>query len=182
LLMRGWTDDDRGSFAEMNSDPRVSEYLVGPITRADSDDMVDRIDSCWRERGYGLWAVELIESGTFVGYVGLWPATFEAHFTPAVEVGWRLAPEHWGQGFATEGAREALRHGYDELGLDEIVSFTAVGNTRSWRVMERLGMRRDHTGDFEHPVVPAGHHARPHVLYRLSRADWSNAAAGATGT
>jgi RimJ/RimL family protein N-acetyltransferase len=172
LRLRAWSEQDREPFARMNADPRVSEHLLAPITRADSDRMVDRIEACWRERGYGLWAVERPGTVAFIGYVGLWPATFEAHFTPAVEVGWRLAAEHWGRGFATEGARAALRYGYDVLGLDEIVSFTAVANVRSRRVMERLGMRRDEDGAFDHPVMPAGHVARPHVLYRLSRVEW----------
>ncbi|MDQ4084284.1 MAG: GNAT family N-acetyltransferase [Actinomycetota bacterium] len=164
---------DRDAFAAMNSDPRVTEYLVGPITRADSDELVDRIQACWRRRGYGLWAVERVDRGELIGYVGLWPAAFEARFTPAVEVGWRLAPQNWGHGFATEAAREALRYGYEVMDLVEIVSFTAVPNVRSRRVMERLGMRRDVDGDFDHPAVPEGHPARPHVLYRLTREQWA---------
>lgn len=182
LLMRGWEDDDRDAFAAMNADPRVSEYLVGPITRADSDELVDRVRACWRERGFGLWAVERRDSGAFVGYVGLWPAEFEAAFTPAVEVGWRFAPAHWGRGLATEGGRAALRYGFDVLGLAEIVSFTAVGNARSRRVMERLGMIHDHEGDFAHPAVPVGDRSRPHVLYRLAHADWGRRAAGLPGS
>jgi RimJ/RimL family protein N-acetyltransferase len=173
LLLRAWRGDDRGPFARMNADARVSRYLVGPITASDSDELIERVETCWRDRGYGLWAAERRDTGCFIGYVGLWPAVFDAHFTPAVEVGWRLAPEHWGRGFATEGGRAALRYGYDVLGLDEVVSFTAAGNMRSWRVMERLGMRRDHDGDFEHPAVPPGDPARPHVLYRLSRDAWA---------
>jgi RimJ/RimL family protein N-acetyltransferase len=173
LLLREWREPDREAFAQMNADPRVSEFLLGPITRADSDEMVDRIHSCWSRRGFGLWAVERRDSGSFIGFVGLWPATFDAHFTPAVEVGWRLAAEHWGRGFATEGGRAALRYGFDDLGLDEIVSFTAETNTRSRRVMERLGMRHDGDGDFDHPAMPADHPARPHVLYRLPHSRWS---------
>jgi RimJ/RimL family protein N-acetyltransferase len=169
LVLRGWRDADREPFAAMNADPRVMEHFVEPYTRERSDPFVDRIERRWREVGYGLWAAERLDSGAFVGYVGLWPATFEAPFTPAVEVGWRLAAEHWGHGFATEGARAALDHGFDVVGLEEIVSFTAVGNVRSWRVMERLGMVRDPGGDFEHPLVPQDHPVRPHVLYRLSR-------------
>jgi RimJ/RimL family protein N-acetyltransferase len=174
LLLRAWHDDDRRPFARMNADGRVSEHLLAPITRADSDELVDRVQACWRDRGYGLWAVERRDSGCFVGYVGLWPATFDAHFTPAVEVGWRLAPQHWGHGFATEGGRAALRYGYDVLGLDEIVSFTADANVRSWRVMERLGMRRDTDGAFDHPAMPPGHPSRPHVLYRLTREEFAS--------
>jgi len=122
-----------------------------------------------RARGYGLWAVERKDTAGFIGYVGLWPATFPAHFTPAVEVGWRLAADQWGHGYATEAARAALAHGFDSLGLEEIVSFTSSVNVRSWRVMERLGMRRDANGDFEHPNVPEGHPLRPHILYRIKR-------------
>jgi RimJ/RimL family protein N-acetyltransferase len=173
LLLRGWRDDDRDPFTTLNADPRVTEHLVAPITRSDSDALVDRIERCWRRRRYGLWAVERLDTAEFIGYVGLWPASFEAEFTPAVEVGWRLAPVHWGRGFATEGGRAALRYGFEHARLDEIVSFTAVANTRSRRVMERLGMRRDDDGDFDHPAVPVGHPARRHVLYRLSREDWS---------
>ena len=172
LVLREWCDADRDAFAEMNADPRVSEFLVRPVTRTDSDDMVDRIDDCWRERGYGLWAAERRDSGTFIGYVGLWPATFDAPFTPAVEVGWRLAHAHWGNGFATEGAVEALRFGFEVMDMPEIVSFTAAANERSWNVMRRLGMRRDLEGDFDHPAFEPGDPARLHVLYRLSRERW----------
>ena len=172
LVLREWRDGDRDTFAAMNGDPRVSEFLVGPVTPADSDDMVDRIERCWRERGYGLWAAERRDSGAFIGYVGLWPATFDAPFTPAVEVGWRLAYTHWGNGFATEGATEALRLGFEVMGMPEIVSFTAHQNIRSIRVMERLGMRRDPYCDFDHPAFEPDDPSRQHVLYRLSRADW----------
>lgn len=172
LVLREWRDADRDAFAQMNADPRVSEFLVRPATRADSDEMVDRIDHCWRERGYGLWAAERRDSGAFIGYVGLWPAAFDAPFTPAVEVGWRLAHAHWGNGFATEGATEALRFGFEVMEMPEIVSFTASGNVRSTRVMERLGMRRDSHGDFRHPAFEPGQPGHEHVLYRLSRSEW----------
>jgi RimJ/RimL family protein N-acetyltransferase len=178
LLLRSWQDADRGAFAALNADPRVTRYLASSLTREDSDALVDRICRGWRRRGYGLWAVERLDSGEFIGYVGLWPAAFKARFTPAVEVGWRLARAHWGHGFATEGGREALRYGFEVAGLAEVVSFTAVTNRRSWRVMERLGMRRDVDGDFDHPAVPPGHPARPHVLYRLTREQWVHRKAG----
>lgn len=176
LLLRGWRDADREPFAAMNSDPVVMEHFPETYGRERSDAFVDRIMARWAELRYGLWAAERLDSREFIGYVGLWPATFEAPFTPAVEVGWRLAAAHWGHGFATEGARQALRYGFDTVGLDEIVSFTAVGNVRSWRVMQRLGMVRDEAGDFEHPNIPPGHPVRPHVLYRLSAAGWRAAA------
>lgn len=178
LVLRGWRDEDREPFARMNADPRVTEFFASALTPWDSDDLVDRIQRCWQRRGYGLWAVERTGTGGFIGYVGLWPAAFEAAFTPAVEVGWRLAPEHWGHGYATEGGRQALRYGFEVVGLPEIVSFTAVANVRSRRVMQRLGLRRDADGDFAHPAMPPGHPARAHVLYRLSRGDWERSAPG----
>jgi ribosomal-protein-alanine N-acetyltransferase len=139
------------------------------LTAEESDAFVDRIEHQFEQHGWGLWAVEVVGNGAFAGFVGLWPATFEAHFTPAVEVGWRLAHEHWGRGYATEGAQGALAYGFDVLGLEEIVSFTSVANTRSRRVMERLGMRNDPADDFDHPSIAAGHRLRRHVLYRLRR-------------
>jgi len=169
LILREWRDPDVDAFIVMNADPLVMEFFPETYSEERTRRFVDRIRECWAERGYGLWAVERKDIAGFIGYVGLWPATFPAHVTPAVEVGWRLAADQWGQGYATEAARAALAYGFDSLGLDEIVSFTSNANVRSWRVMERLRMRRDASGDFEHPNVPAGHPLRPHVLYRISR-------------
>lgn len=173
LLLRGFTDADREPFAALNADPVVMEHFVSTYGRERSDAFVDRVLQRWSERGWGLWALERTDTGEFIGYTGLWPAEFEAPFTPAVEVGWRLARAHWGQGFATEAALESLRYGFTDAGLDEIVSFTAVGNERSWRVMERIGLVREPEGDFEHPAVPEGHPVRPHVFYRLTRERWA---------
>jgi RimJ/RimL family protein N-acetyltransferase len=167
LLLRGWRDADREPFARMNADPRVMEYQPALLTRPESDALVDRIEAHFAEHGFGLWAAELQATGEFVGYVGLAVPRFEAHFTPCVEIGWRLAAEYWGQGLATEGARAALRDGFDELGLNEIVSFTVPENVRSRRVMEKLGMTHDPADDFEHPLLPEGHPLRRHVLYRM---------------
>jgi RimJ/RimL family protein N-acetyltransferase len=167
LALREWRDADVEAFTAINADPVVMEFFPEIYTPERTRRFVARIRDCWAERGYGLWAVERQDSASFIGYVGLWPATFPAHFTPAVEVGWRLAANQWGHGYATEAARAALRYGFDTVGLDEIVSFTSAINVRSWRVMERLGMRRDAGGDFEHPNVPEGHPVRPHVLYRV---------------
>jgi RimJ/RimL family protein N-acetyltransferase len=172
LLLRRWHDDDREPFAAMNVDPLVIEHLPGPMSRDRSDAFVDRIEAHWDEHGWGLWAVEVVDGPPFVGYVGLWPADHVAPGT--VEVGWRLASEHWGRGYATEGAREALRFGFTEVGLDEIASFTVPQNVRSRRVMERIGLVRDPTGDFSHARVdPVAHpHLVRHVLYRLDRETW----------
>ena len=172
LLLRRWRDDDREPFAALNADPAVMEHLSAPLRREESDALADRIESGLEEREWGLWAVELPGTAAFVGFVGLNPASFDAPFTPAVEVGWRLAREHWGRGYATEGARATLDFGFDTLALDEIVSFTTRSNTRSRRVMQRLGMRHDPADDFDHPNVPSGDPLRPHVLYRLDRAQW----------
>ena len=143
-------------------------YFPAALERRQSDAFVERESIAIASRGWGLWAVEVVDEAPFIGFVGLAEPSFRAHFTPAVEVGWRLARQHWGKGYATEAADEALRFGFEELGLDEIVSFTAVANRRSRRVMERLGMTHDPADDFEHPRLPEGHPLRPHVLYRLT--------------
>ena len=169
LLLREWRDPDVEAFIVMNADPVVMRFFPETYSPERTRRFVARIRESWAERGYGLWAVERKDTTGFIGYVGLWPATFPAHFTPAVEVGWRLAADQWGHGYATEAAHAALTYGFDSLGLDEIVSFTSVTNERSWRVMERLRMQRDASGDFEHPNVPEGHPLRPHVLYRIKR-------------
>jgi RimJ/RimL family protein N-acetyltransferase len=167
LLLRDWRDADLEPFVAMNADPVVMEFFPETYTEERTRRFVAVIRERWTQLGYSLWAVERKDTGRFIGYVGLWPATFPAHFTPAVEVGWRLAADQWGHGYATEGARAALDYGFNTVGLEEIVSFTSAINARSWRVMERLGMRRDVSGDFEHPNVPAGHPVRPHILYRI---------------
>jgi RimJ/RimL family protein N-acetyltransferase len=185
LLLRPWRDDDLAPFAALNADPRVMEHFPKTLARAESDEFAARIRAKLAERGFGLWAVEAPSVapfigapfiGTpFIGYVGLAERTFEARFTPCVEIGWRLAFEHWGKGFATEAAGAVLAHAFGPLGLSEIVSFTVPANRRSRSVMERLGMRRSPDDDFEHPLLPQGHKLRPHVLYRLSRIDWAGA-------
>ncbi len=172
LVLREWCDDDRAPFAELNADAAVAEFLGDPMDRAASDALVDRIVARWESDGHGLWAVERIEDGRFLGFVGLAAPSFETAFTPCVEVGWRLAAGAWGHGYATEAARAALRFGFDGLALDEIVSFTTAANARSRAVMERLGMTRDPANDFEHPNLAKGNPLRPHVLYRLGRDAW----------
>ncbi len=156
----------------MNVDPVVMEHFPSPLERAASDAMIDRMRGHWEVEGFGLWAIEVLGDGTFAGFVGLARQSFEAAFTPAVEVGWRLTRAAWGHGYATEAAREALRFGFDTVGLEEIVSFTVPANTRSVAVMQRLGMTRDAGDDFDHPRLPVGHPLRRHVLYRLPRAAW----------
>jgi len=164
LLLRRWTDADREPFAALNADPEVMEHFPAPLTRGESDALADRIEAGLAERGWGLWAVEAPEG--FVGFAGLSVPAFEADVLPAVEVGWRLARGAWGHGYATEAASAALRYGLTELGLPEVVSFTATTNTRSERVMQRIGMRR--AGEFDHPALPEGSRLRRHVLYRAT--------------
>ena len=170
LLLRRWRDEDREPFADLNADPRVMEHMPGLLTRAESDAAAARIEEHFAAHGFGLWAVEIPGVAAFAGFVGLSVPRFQAAFTPCVEVGWRLAAAHWGQGYATEGARAALAAGFGGLGLEEVVSFTVPGNVASRRVMEKLGMVRDPAEDFDHPALPAGHPLRRHVLYRIRRA------------
>jgi RimJ/RimL family protein N-acetyltransferase len=179
LSLREWRDADLAPFAALNADPEVARYLPAPLSRAESDALAARIRAGLAARPYGLWAVEIPGEAPFIGFVGLAPVSFEARFTPCVEVGWRLSRAHWGKGYASEAARAALAHGFGAVGLDAIVSFTTRENRASRRVMERLGMRRDPAEDFEHPRLPPGHPLRPHVLYRLSREEWLAAAEAA---
>jgi RimJ/RimL family protein N-acetyltransferase len=167
LILRHWRDEDLEAFARINANPLVMEHFPKLMTREESDAAAARIRAHFDEHGFGLWAVE--REGSFIGYVGLMIPSFEAHFTPCVEVGWRLAHESWGHGYAIEAARAACRHGFGELGLAEIVSFTVPENLRSRRVMEKLGMSRNPDEDFNHPRL-SGHRLERHVLYRLAAA------------
>ncbi len=167
LLLRRWRPDDRAPFSAMNADPRVMEHFLAPLSRAESDALIERSERSLAELGYGLWALERRADGAFLGFTGLLDVGFDAPFAPAVEVGWRLAAFAWGQAYASEAARASLHAGFDQLGLREIVSFTSRRNTRSIAVMQRIGMTRDPVDDFEHPRIPAGHRLRPHVLYRI---------------
>jgi RimJ/RimL family protein N-acetyltransferase len=172
LLLRGWRESDRVPFAALNADPVVMEYLPATLSRRQSDALMDWAEIHFVEHGFGLWAVELAAHGTFIGFVGLSSVGFKAHFTPAVEVGWRLTHRYWGKGYATEAARRAVSFGFEDLDLAEIVSFTSQANERSRRVMERLGMRREEADDFDHPHLGEDHPLRRHVLYRLDRSSW----------
>ena len=184
LLLREWRDDDKAPYAALNGDPLVMEHFPSTLTPAQSDEMVERMAASWAERGYGLWAVEVRATGAFIGFVGLSSPSWHTSFTPCVEVGWRLARSAWGHGYAPDGARAAMTWGFAELDLpgDEIVSFTTTANTRSRRVMEKLGMHHDPAEDFDHPMLPdwAG---RRHVLYRLRRDEFvPTGTTGTTGT
>ncbi len=167
-------------FATLNADPEVMEHFPAVMTRTQTEVAIDRVRQVFAERGFGWWAAEAPGVAPFIGFVGLWAPSFEAHFTPCVEVGWRLAKDFWGRGYATEGARECLRFGFAEVGLKEIVSFTAATNERSKAVMRRLGMTHDPADDFDHPQLPPGHRLERHVLYRKQGGDYAERA-GLTG-
>ncbi|MGE3537878.1 MAG: GNAT family N-acetyltransferase [Candidatus Tectimicrobiota bacterium] len=169
LRLRRWVPADRVPFAALNADPRVIEYLPGPLSREASDALITRIEAHFDQYGFGLWAVEIADVAACAGFIGLSVPRFTAPFTPCVEIGWRLSAAHWGHGYATEGARAVLAFGFEVLGLDTIVSFTAQGNLRSRRVMERLGMVHHAAEDFDHPLLPAWHPLRRHALYRITR-------------
>jgi len=177
LLLRDWGEGDRAPFAALNADAKVMEHFPSTLSREASDRLVDAIVEGWEANGFGLWAMELLDGGAFLGFTGLSRPSFDAHFMPAVEVGWRLGRGAWGQGYATEAARAAMAFGFERVGLEEIVSFTVPANVRSQAVMRRLGMTHDPADDFDHPRLPPGHPLRRHVLYRLARDDWRAAAA-----
>jgi len=172
LILRRWREEDLHPFAKLNADARVCAFLTGTLTSEESNEAVKRIEAHFEREGFGLWALEIKGGPRFIGYTGLLRPSFAAHFTPCVEIGWRLAFEFWGQGYATEAARRALRDGFETLGLAEIVAFTVPDNRRSRAVMERLGMIHDPKDDFEHPGLPEGHRLRRHVLYRASQSSF----------
>ncbi|WP_283139579.1 GNAT family N-acetyltransferase [Rhizohabitans arisaemae] len=173
LVLRSWRDGDREPFAALNADPEVMEHFPAIFSREESDAMVDRIKAGFDMHGFGFWAVEA--AGAFIGFTGLSVPRFTAHFTPCVEIGWRLARSAWGYGYASEAAAAVLDDAFGRLGLSEVVSFTAVTNERSQAVMQRIGMVRDTEGDFDHPVVPEGSRLRRHVLYRVTNPSYGSA-------
>ena len=178
LLLRQWRDEDFEPFAVLNADPVVMEYFPALLSRAESNIAAEGNRRVIEERGWGLWALERIDTSEFIGFTGLWQVPADYPFVPAVEVGWRLARGHWGLGFATEAARAAVQFGFDRIGLQEIVSMTSVANLRSRRVMEKLGMTHDPADDFDHPRVPEGSPLRRHVLYRLQRSEMATVRTG----
>jgi len=172
LLLRRWRESDREPFAALTADPEVMRYFPSRLSREQSDAMVDRLDAAVEATGYGLWAVERRDTEQFIGFVGPNRPTFDPALADTTEIGWRLARDAWGQGFATEAAREVVRFAFDPSGADlpALISFTAAVDEPSRRVMRRLGMMHDPADDFDHPALPPGHELRPHVLYRLRRA------------
>jgi RimJ/RimL family protein N-acetyltransferase len=169
LRLRLWRDEDLPSFAALNSDPLVMQFMVKLLDRRESDASAERIKQHFTRHGFGLWAIELVGIADFIGFTGLSVPPFEAHFTPCVEIAWRLARDYWGFGYATEAACAARDYGFAHLRLKQIVSFTVPANQRSRNVMERIGMTRSPDDDFKHPLLPKGHPLCHHFLYRLAR-------------
>jgi len=169
LILRRWRAADLEPFAAINADPAAMRFMPTTMTAEESCTMIERIEAHFETHGFGIWAVEAPGVTPFVGFVGLQRVPFEAHFTPAIEIGWRLSPAHWGRGYASEAAKAALRFGFENLNLDQIVSFTVPANKPSWSVMERIGMTRDPGEDFDHPRLPEGDPLQRHVLYRIGR-------------
>lgn len=172
LILRPWREDDLDALAQLCADPEVMAHFPSTLDRAGSAQLLDRLMAHQAEHGFTFWCLERREDSAFIGFTGLARVGFEAPFVPAVEIGWRLARPSWGQGYALEAARRALRFAFEALGQEQVVAFTVPANRNSWGLMERLGMRRDASGDFEHPNLPAGHPPRPHLLYRIDREAW----------
>lgn len=172
ILLRPWRSSDLAACAAMNADPEVMRYFPAILKRSESDALVQRIEEHFAIHDFGLWVLEIPGELQFAGFVGLLRVAFDAHFSPAVEIGWRLVPTAWGKGYATEAAQAVLTHAFETLNMKEIVSFTAAGNKRSQAVMRRLGMHNRVEENFEHPRLPTGHPLCVHVLYRLRREQW----------
>ena len=166
LLLRRWQKSDHAIFGRMNADPTVMRHMPWLNTRAESDAIIDRIEAHFEKHGFGLWAVELRSQGTFIGFTGLQHVHFDAPFTPAVEIGWRLRAEYWGRGLATEAARIVLSKAASDFQLKEVVAMTTSENKASIRVIEKLGMTRNKKDDFMHPLIDKEHRLCPHILYR----------------
>jgi RimJ/RimL family protein N-acetyltransferase len=173
LVLREWRDEDLPAFRQLNADPEVMQFFPAVLEGGESDALAGRVRAALVRQGWGLWAVEERDGAPFIGFVGLSQVSFDAPFTPAVEIGWRLSRLAWGQGYATEAGHAAVRFAFTALGLPSLVSFTATANLRSRRVMERLGFEHDVEGDFLHPRIASGHPLERHVLYRLSFETWS---------
>jgi len=172
LIVRNWRAADLPAFYELTSAPELLTYIGPPKSRQEADAIFELVTREIAERGYGFAAVEPKAGGGCAGFVGIRDVAFEAPFTPAIEIGWRLVARHWGRGFAREAARGWLTEAFARFGLDEVVAFTVPANRRSQRVMRAIGMRRDPAGDFDHPALAVGHPLRRHILFRIKRGGW----------
>ena len=167
LILRPWTQQDYPAFAQLNGNAQVREFFPKALTSQESDAEADRIQQHFATHGFGFWAVQTHDAPQFIGMVGLWRPGFDAHFTPCVEIGWRLMPHVWGLGYATEAARRVLAYGFTELGLSQVVAMTVPANVRSQRIMQKLGMTHNPADDFDHPKVEPVSPLLRHVLYRI---------------
>jgi RimJ/RimL family protein N-acetyltransferase len=174
LILRPWRDEDLAPLFAINGDPESMRYFAASMNRAESDAWAARMRAHFADHGWGFWVVEEAATGEFVGVVGLMTIPWQADFTPAVEIGWRIGPAFRRLGYAEEAARAALGFGFGTLGLEKIVAFTVPGNAASWKLMDKLGMAP--AGEFDHPRLPEGHHYRRHLLYSLTEARWRDAA------
>ena len=172
LILRLWKQEDIQPYYLINQDSHVIKYLRGTLSVQQVEDFIVAANNHYDTYGYTLWAVELKSTKELIGFIGLNYVMWSSSFTPAVEIGWRLGSQHWGNGYATEGARAVLQYGFQVLQLEEIVSFTVPANARSIRVMEKIGLRRDRNGDFNHPKLPHNHPLSCHVLYRLKKSEY----------
>lgn len=172
LLLRRWKHKDRVPFAAINADPEVMEHFPASLSAEESDQMVRRIDRHFEQFGFGLWAVEIKWAKRFIGFCGLAVPTFQTQFTPAVEIGWRLAKDSWGTGYASEAASGVLAFAFADAGLEQVLSWTVPANVRSTQVMERLGMHRAPELDFDHPRLMHDDRLRRHIVYRITRSEW----------
>lgn len=172
LILRTWLDSDLEAMSKINEDTKVCEFLPGPFDKKQTQTMIESWMLHYQQKGYGIYAVELKSTHEMIGFLGLWTPTFEAHFTPAVEIAWRLASKHWNQGYATEGAQAVLDYAFNQVGLNEIVSFTVVNNLPSQRVMQKIGLKHNPLDDFDHPNIDKESPLRRHVLYSLKRTDY----------
>lgn len=170
LKLRGWQQTDLAPLARINADPRVMAFAPnGTLSFEQTQASIERFNNHFKEHAFGIWAVELKEQGELIGRVGITVPTWQAPFTPCIEIGWRLAYEHWGKGYATEAADAVLRYAFNVLNIKEIVAFTVPTNNASQKVMEKLGMQRDINGDFNYPLVPKNHPLAHHILYRITK-------------
>jgi RimJ/RimL family protein N-acetyltransferase len=174
LLLRRWTEADRVPFASINADPEVMRYRFAPLSRQESDDLIDEIETCFDKNGFGLWAVERRQDGRLLGFAGLAVSDFDAPFCPAIDIGWTLERAAWGQGYATEAATASLSFAFSELQLSEVMAHTTSLNEPSRAVMRRLGMTHNPADDFDGPWYPAGHPRRRFVLYRIHESEWQS--------
>ena len=168
LILRSWKSEDAETYFQINQDPKVIALLRGPLTMQQARDFIHATNAHEQKHGYALWAACLKDNGEVMGFIGLNSLPWDAHFTPAVEIAWRLGSAYWNKGYATEGAKAALQYGFNQCQLKEIVSFTVPANVRSIRVMEKIGLEHDPDGDFPHPNLPDNHPLSKHVLYRRS--------------